>query len=220
MRNWWILTIALMIIIGAIASFFTNAFGVVMTSFVVGLIMNGIMIAVTFTNAIAEIFFGYQGAWRKNKIRAWLPWSTPFSVKPFWYREKKEYLFEKEFKFTKNSIYQNPSGIHKLFGVSFIHPHKESYRIGFECVNNTFYLYRYNYINGVRMYKQIGETAIDKEFTIIARIKNGLLNLSIHSKGLIVYERDYEIFKKNCIAWVNNIYAELNNESITINSRG
>lgn len=60
--------------------------------------------------------------------------------------------------------------INKLFGFSNGLHHKNSYRFGWNCLNNKLHIYAYTYINGVLNKQDMGVIEINKEYRFTIRV--------------------------------------------------
>lgn len=79
------------------------------------------------------------------------------------FNETNKYIDETVDKFDVNKLIGYSKGLH----------HKNSYRFGWNCLNDKIHIYGYSYINGVRVIDEICEVDIDKEYTLLIRTKNG-----------------------------------------------
>lgn len=63
--------------------------------------------------------------------------------------------------------------VNKLIGYSKGYHHQDSYRFGWNCIENKIHIYAYSYIDGIRVIDEICEVETDKYYTFLIRTKNG-----------------------------------------------
>ncbi len=74
-------------------------------------------------------------------------------------------------KFDESAIYTDTSvdrfDVNKLFGFSIGYHHNDSYRFGWNCLNDKIHIYSYCYINGNRLISEICSIKINEHYKFI-----------------------------------------------------
>jgi hypothetical protein len=63
--------------------------------------------------------------------------------------------------------------VNKLFGFSNGMHHNNSYRFGWNCLDNVIHIYAYTYVNKVRVITEIGTVKLNEHYKFIINIKKG-----------------------------------------------
>ena len=106
-------------------------------------------------------------------------------------------------KFDSSTLYLDDSvdrfDVNKLFGFSIGLHHNNSYRFGWNCLNNKIHIYAYSYINKVRVINEICVIDTDKEYRFIIRINKGKVLFSVIGE-------DYSIKQVSQAYLTNNFF--------------
>lgn len=89
-------------------------------------------------------------------------------------------------KFDSSTLYLDETvdrfDVNKLFGFSIGLHHNNSYRFGWNCLDNKIHIYAYSYIKGVRVINEICVIENDKEYRFIIRINGNKVLFSVISE--------------------------------------
>lgn len=73
--------------------------------------------------------------------------------------------------------------VNKLFGFSNGSHHNNSYRFGWNCIDDSIKIYAYTYVDGKRIIKTLGTVEINKTYKFIITINHDILTYKVISEN-------------------------------------
>lgn len=92
--------------------------------------------------------------------------------------------------FDETSLYEDDTidkfDVNKLVGFSMGFHHINSYRFGWNCLNNKIYLYAYAYVDGVRVIKDMCNIELNTEHTLTIKVNGSKVVFMVFVNGKIL----------------------------------